>query len=191
MTLQVFQAEDFVTTQWSGGETIQLLIWPEDGSLADRDFAYRISSAKVETSPSVFSDFSGFDRWISVLEGRMVLTHPGQDPIDLAPFECYHFDGGIETKSQGLCRDFNLIYRAGAYQADLLSFSELKSTTLSMGESDHYFIYLYQGRLDISGFDKKLTLEAGQGLWARGLEGHLDFEGFESSQGFVCHLKEK
>ena len=191
MTLQVFQAEDFVTTQWSGGETSQLLIWPEDGSLADRDFAYRISSAKVETSPSDFSDFSGFDRWISVLEGGMVLTHPGQEPIDLSPFESYHFDGGIETKSQGLCRDFNLIYQAGVYKADMLSFSELESTSISLGEGDHYFIYLYQGRLDISGFDKKLNLEAGQGLWARELEGHLDIEGLESSLGFICHLSEK
>ena len=52
MEWKLLTQADQVTTTWSGGTTTQLAIAPEGAVYADRDFLWRLSSAKVELEHS-------------------------------------------------------------------------------------------------------------------------------------------
>lgn len=100
-------------SSWSGGVTTEILISPKNAVYANRDFDYRISSAKVELPESTFTPLNGYIRHIMLLAGKMKLVHDGHHSKTLAVFEQDYFDGGWETKSFGLCTDFNLMLRKG------------------------------------------------------------------------------
>lgn len=102
-------AKDFKTTNWSGGTTTELFIWPETGSYSNRNFDFRLSTATVEVEESVFTPLSGVARTLMVLAGEMELIHEGQHSKRLGPFDQDHFQGGWTTNSVGKCSDFNLM----------------------------------------------------------------------------------
>lgn len=110
--LKIIRKEDFKATSWSGGETTELYIYPQDSSLADRNFIFRISSATCPEEESVFSDFSGYNRYITSLNNNLHLKNKGQD-YNLSPYEIFYFDGEDETASKSAVRDFNLIIKKG------------------------------------------------------------------------------
>lgn len=103
----------FTVSQWSGGTTTQIAISPPDAQYAERDFLWRISSATVNLSESDFTPLPDYKRYLSLLEGRILVTHDGGSPVTLTPGEVHCFDGGAATKSQGTCVDFNLMLRKG------------------------------------------------------------------------------
>lgn len=103
----------FTVSQWSGGTTTQIAIFPPDAQYAERDFLWRISSATVNLSESDFTPLPDYKRYLSLLEGRILLTHDGGSPVTLTPGEIHCFDGGAATKSEGTCVDFNLMLRKG------------------------------------------------------------------------------
>ena len=109
----VFSREDYVTTLWSGGVTTQLAIAPEGAVYAERDFLWRVSSARVEDSESDFTPLPDYMRYLSVLEGGVTLRHSGGESIPLAPYAVHRFDGGAPTHSWGRCTDFNLMLHKG------------------------------------------------------------------------------
>ena len=104
---------DYAVSAWSGGTTTQLAIWPPEAKYADRDFLWRISSATVELEESDFTPLPDYDRLIATLEGEIVLTHNGGEPLTLRPLEVHAFSGADATHSRGRCRDFNLMLRRG------------------------------------------------------------------------------
>lgn len=103
----------FTVSQWSGGMTTQIAISPPDAQYADRNFLWRISSATVNLSESDFTPLPDYKRYLSLLEGRILVTHDGGSPVTLTPGIIHCFDGGAATKSQGTCVDFNLMLRKG------------------------------------------------------------------------------
>ena len=111
--LQKLKKIDYTVSSWSGGTTMQIAIWPPNAFYADRDFLWRISSATVDLEESDFTPLPDYERLISTLEGEIVLTHNGGEPIKLRPFEVHAFSGADATHSRGRCRDFNLMLRRG------------------------------------------------------------------------------
>lgn len=111
--LQKLEKIDYTVSNWSGGTTTQIAIWPPNALYADRDFLWRISSATVDLEESDFTPLPDYERLISTLEGEIVLTHNGGEPIKLRPFEVHAFSGADATHSRGRCRDFNLMLRRG------------------------------------------------------------------------------
>ena len=97
---------NYIVSQWSGGTTTQIAIAPAQALYADRDFLWRISSAVVELEESDFTPLGDYQRYITVLDGGMVLTHDGGAPITLTPGDIHEFDGGSQTCSVGRCTDF-------------------------------------------------------------------------------------
>ena len=87
MEWKLLTQADQVTTTWSGGTTTQLAIAPEGAVYADRDFLWRLSSAKVELEHSDFTPLPDYNRLISVLHGE------------------------LDMKSWGMCTDYNLMVR--------------------------------------------------------------------------------
>lgn len=97
------------TNRWSGGETTEIFIYPEDGSYPERRFGFRLSSATVIENESLFSDLSGFYRYLMPLNNTITLIHDEHIEKKLAAFQVAEFDGGLRTQSIGQCRDFNLM----------------------------------------------------------------------------------
>jgi environmental stress-induced protein Ves len=80
------------------------------------DFDWRVSTARVDV-PGAFSYFSGVDRTIAILSGRLQLEVAGRDAITLvAGGAAYDFPGDLAafgTPVAGLVLDLNLMVRRG------------------------------------------------------------------------------
>lgn len=106
--------EQYVTTLWSGGTTTQLAIAPEGAVYADRDFLWRLSSAKVELDHSDFTPLPDYNRLISILDGELEMKIGDGERFPLQPLQVCSFDGGVPVESWGRCTDYNLMMRKGA-----------------------------------------------------------------------------
>ncbi|MGY3779625.1 HutD/Ves family protein [Isobaculum melis] len=141
MKQNIIRTSDDQVTKWSGGETKELFISPPDGDYAKQKFDYRISSATVELPESTFSCLAGYQRILMVLKGEITLEHQEGEQlrtVQLQSFEQDHFSGSNETHSQGLCVDFNLIYRP-EYQGKVLPITSNQSILLK--PTGDYLIY--------------------------------------------------
>ncbi|WFA08903.1 HutD family protein [Tissierella sp. Yu-01] len=116
MKERTIKREDFITTKWAGGETTQLAIYPEDANFSDKDFLFRVSSATFTSTESKFSDFSGYQRYILPLDGKLSVSHEGLYDRELDKYEVEYFDGSWSTFSKNTldCRDYNFIVKSGS-----------------------------------------------------------------------------
>lgn len=114
MKYKKYTHENFLISNWSGGETKQLAIYPSTSEYINRDFIWRLSSATVETEESEFTRLPDYDRVLMVLEGQVVLSYNGEKVVKLSRFEKDSFDGGWKTKSFGKITDYNLMIRKGS-----------------------------------------------------------------------------
>lgn len=129
MKIQTISSKDYIVNNWSGGSTTQMCIFPVNSTLSERNFLWRISSASFTSTSSKFSDFSGYQRYLLALEGRLSVTHNGLYKKDLKPYEVEYFLGSWDTDSTNSldCRDFNFIVKEG-----------LESKLSILSESDEY-----------------------------------------------------
>ena len=126
---ELIRKADQTTSDWSGGTTTQIAIYPKQAVYAERNFTWRISSARVDLEESTFTSLPGIWRLIMVLEGEMRLEHTGQHSCYLKPFEQDSFSGDWATKSFGKVRDFNLMLAEGAS-------GKLTAVTLTANETN-------------------------------------------------------
>ena len=114
MKYRIYTEDRQPVSNWSGGKTRELAIFPEGSSYLDRDFLWRLSTASSDREESSFSRLEGYDRILMVLEGDVVLAHGQERSVHLREMEQDTFDGGIKTKCFGrLGRDYNLIMARG------------------------------------------------------------------------------
>ena len=118
--ISILEEKDFITSDWSGGKTTQMYIYPENSIYRNLDFKWRISSATVDLEESDFTELKGVHRFITTLDNELKLTHDYKDFIELKPFEIYEFEGDLKTHSYGKVKDFNLMLANGA-TGDLVS----------------------------------------------------------------------
>ncbi|MES2559497.1 MAG: HutD family protein [Bacteroidota bacterium] len=133
------------TTNWSGGTTTQLCVYPKDSTYAGRDFLFRISTATVETETSTFTSLPGFQRVLMILNGLLVITHQNHHTKTLHTFDSDRFDGGWETSAIGKVTDFNLMMAEGVTgrcKHQLLQAKQHISITV---EDDFYGVYWLEG----------------------------------------------
>ncbi len=119
VALSLITPSAFTVSQWSGGTTTQIAIFPPNAQYANRNFLWRISSATINLPESDFTPLPDYERYLSLLEGCIFLTHDGGSSMMLTPGEIHRFDGGAATKSRGICVDFNLMLRKGACDGSL------------------------------------------------------------------------
>ena len=155
----LLKSNDFQVSDWSGGKTKQLYLFPPTGHYGKREFDYRLSTATVELAESQFSDLSGFHRILMSLDHTLHLHNASrQEETVLAPFTPYFFEGSDSITSRGTCTDFNLIY-SDHYQGQMLAISD--GEELSQDEAIQ-FIYALSD-LMVTGTDlPSLNLETGQ-----------------------------
>lgn len=108
---EVIREQDQKTSRWSGGTTTELFLHPKNGSYAESNFLFRLSSAYCQDSESVFTSLPGVKRILMVLDGRTSLCHQGKRRVTLEPGDQDRFTGDESIKSVGSCVDFNLMMK--------------------------------------------------------------------------------
>lgn len=101
------------------GSTLEIA---RDTATTATDFGWRVSLADV-TQSGAFSPFAGMTRIISVIEGAGMRLHvDGEITAPLGCWQAFFFSGDAQVSCElldGPIRDFNLIYRADRYAAEL------------------------------------------------------------------------
>lgn len=155
--------KDFLTSKWSGGSSTQLYIFPANANFEDRNFEFRISTAKVAIEESTFTALPGVDRKLMILEGEICINHQGQYSKKLKPFEADEFSGDWKTTAIGTCTDFNVMTR-DKLQSELYHVSTLTDNeyTLKIKETSRdLFLYATSGTIQLQLMDEDYTLESG------------------------------
>jgi environmental stress-induced protein Ves len=189
---QLIPSTAHLTTQWSGGTTTQLFISPEDATVADRDFDFRISSAKVEVNESTFTPFVGYHRTLLILDGRIHISHEGHHKIVLNQFDQDFFKGDWNTTSIGTCVDFNVISKSN-YTNTTEAFSILKGENVrSEYSNDWLFVYVFKGEIKIIRNEGDLVLNQGAFLVITAVEKeNLEIVATEDSEVVIVQLSKK
>lgn len=107
--IELIRKKELQVSKWSGGTTVQLAIYPKNAVYGERNFKWRLSSAKVEAVDSTFTQLPNINRIIMIIEGELYLEHKGQHECTLRPFDQDRFNGGWTTESHGKVIDFNLM----------------------------------------------------------------------------------
>ena len=107
--IEIIRKNENKISTWSGGTTTQFYIYPENAIYGERNFKWRLSSAKVVVDESVFTPLPGISRILMVIEGEICLEHQGHHSIILKAFEKDSFSGDWTTKCVGKATDFNLM----------------------------------------------------------------------------------
>ena len=157
--------EDYKTSKWSGGTTAQIAIYPPDALYAERDFLWRVSSARVELEESDFTALPDYERLICTLEGEIELTHNRGAALRLKPFRVHSFSGADATHCRGRCRDFNLMLRRDRVTGSL-ELLKLGEAPMSVRWSGPLVLYCAAGVCQAAGE----LLKAGESLLAEGEE---------------------
>ncbi len=161
MIITVLQADDFVTSNWSGGSTTQLYISPANASYAERNFDFRISSAKVEVPESTFTALPGVNRKLMVLEGEITLNHENEHSKTLQKYEVDTFNGDWKTTAKGTCTDFNLM-TTGNQTSELSHLQLLANHYKTLIVEENYYtvcLYLHSGSIYVEINNKLYNLK--------------------------------
>lgn len=138
MKYQLLTEKDYRSSEWTGGKTRELAIFPEDGNYLERRFIWRLSSATCESEESEFSRLPDFDRVLMVLEGQVVLAHEGVRMAKLGEYEQDSFDGAYKTKSFGKITDYNLMVAKGGRGFLEAVTAKAESETLTLEDFEEY-----------------------------------------------------
>ena len=109
----LIRKSELAVSNWAGGSTTQLFLYPSGASYAARDFEVRLSSATVEQTPSTFTNLPGYHRILMPLSAPLKLAFENHGEADLSPFESVEFDGEWNTVSHGVCTDIGIMLAAG------------------------------------------------------------------------------
>lgn len=177
--IEVIKNDKFIKSNWSGGTTTELMIYPKDSKYSMRNFLFRLSSAKVSLEESTFTNLPGIDRIIMIIDGEMTLFHEGHHSIKLKPFEQDSFKGEWTTKSKGRVTDFNLMMAKGCSgKLEVLSLekSESKNFAFENIHENHnkitHAFYIIDGNIEVNTkSNEKLVLEKNDLLTVTGLNG--------------------
>lgn len=170
MIYEIIKKENHKTSEWSGGTTTQLLIYPKEAVYSERNFKWRLSSAKVQIEESTFTHLPGISRIIMILKGELVLNHEDHHNTLLKKFDQDSFSGDWNTKSYGKVTDFNLMMAegcSGKVEAIEISREEPKEIMLKKLQSKDYSMltevfYCVSGQVEINeNGDKNFNLSEG------------------------------
>lgn len=131
-------------SKWGGGTTREMFIYPQNSTLENRDFIFRISSATININHSVFTDFNGFKRYIIPLNGELQIKHENSTNILLKTNTLYIFDGGRETESMHTneqLQDFNIIVNKN-YESDIKIIQDIDTQSILYSKYDIFIIYM-------------------------------------------------
>jgi len=164
MNIDIYKAEDFKTTKWSGGTTTELFIYPSTSNYESRNFDFRISSATVEIEKSDFTILPGVSRQLMVLKGSIKLSHKNHHVVQLRKNDIDSFDGSWETSAVGTCVDFNLMTKGSTSgKISSVCVSVDKSLNFPLDATCEFIIfYVYEGKLQVDFSSERRNVNQGE-----------------------------
>lgn len=160
--IKIISPEQFKTIPWKNGlgQTTELAINP-GGTV--HDFDWRLSIASV-VEDGLFSDFSGCDRELILLQGNGIkLSHDDEQVDELTkPLSIAIFDGAsrtIGTLINGPIKDFNVMTRQRYFKAEVRTYTQRQTIVSSL--ADLNFIYATEQSIDIQLNQENIELPKG------------------------------
>ena len=135
MVIRIIDPSGFRTTQWSGGKTTELYLYPFDGSYADRRFLFRVSSATVDLPESRFTKLDGVTRYLTPLCDGFYLKRGGHWKF-LPKGDVLCFSGEEDILCRGSGRDLNLMLKGARGEMRMLPTGDHALTL-------HAFLFLF------------------------------------------------
>ena len=170
-SIEVVKKFEQAITCWSGGTTTQIAIYPCNAQYSERNFLWRLSSAKVDHEQSTFTPLPGISRVLMVLEGKIQLVHHGHHSVWLNPFKQDYFYGDWITESFGRATDLNLMMTENCLgELTAVSLAGRESTPISehMAAKDNQVttvLYCVDGTVQMLAADQQVyKLQAGDAL---------------------------
>ncbi|MDY3372637.1 MAG: HutD family protein [Terrisporobacter othiniensis] len=163
--IKIIKKDKLSSSKWSGGTTTQLYIYPENELYENRNFTFRISSAKVDLEESTFTKLPNIKRRIMILDGKLKLIHENHHSVTLEKFQQDTFYGDWNTKSYGKVTDFNLMLNDNA--DGFIEYINLENEKIiNPYKNDKYnntteVFYCVRGKINISINNEREQLEAG------------------------------
>ena len=165
--IDILRNGQYKTSNWSGGTTTELMIYPKEAEYSERNFKWRISSAKVEAEESIFTNLPGYERILMVIDGELSLEHEGHHKAFLSQFHQDKFKGEWVTKSVGKVVDFNLMMTKECVGSmEVLVIKEQNfNTIINEFHGEHQQstenFYIVEGLIEVSIKEKKFSLHSG------------------------------
>jgi len=151
LMISILSPESFKTIPWKNGkgETIELAI--NEGGTLD-NFIWRLSMASV-VEDGVFSDFSGYERNLILIEGNGINLQHDDNKIDKLSnlLEVANFDGGCRTVGNlhaGAITDFNIMSHQEKCRVDVQTYQKLQ--TVELKSTDLCFVYSLSGEYELA-----------------------------------------
>lgn len=110
MKIKLFKYQDLKAAKWSGGNTKQIYIFPENSSYKNKDFLFRISSASISAVPATFTLFLGYTRYLCMLDNDLQLKiNDREHELKKHKLISFHSEDDVVSTSTG--HDFNLMIK--------------------------------------------------------------------------------
>jgi len=149
MYTRIISPTQFITMPWKNGlgKTIELLLQPASERDPNPGFLWRLSIASV-IEGGAFSDFKGYQRTLTLLEGNGITLRYDDLSEDTLrnPLQKAHFNGDASTQAtlhQGPVKDFNVIARRDACTAMVNNFTHASQQSLAL-DADECFVYAHK-----------------------------------------------
>lgn len=159
MKYKIISPEEFKTVPWKNGKgmTKELFVKFEQGR---SEYAFRISIAGV-TENGPFSDFSGYDRILMMLEGNgITLEHSDGTVNEIKNYaDMAVFSGDLKTEAMlkdGPIKDFNVMTLRGVCRSEVIAINGEAAFTEDDGE---LLICCCGDFIEVESKDRKVTVE--------------------------------
>ncbi len=154
---KIITPQDWKTSNWSGGKTSELYIYPEGAEFKKGDYSLRISIATVEIEESTFTPLKNVDRVLTVLDGEIELIHEGHHSSKLKQYEQDRFSGDWKTASFGKVRDFNVMTKNYAVETKVVKL--IKNETFFLPKGSLCFVAEGEIKIDSQKLNKDFLVK--------------------------------
>ena len=147
------------TAAWSGGETEQIYIFPEDGNFESGDFGYRFSIASINDEKTEFTFMENIGRVFMAIDPfRLEIDGDG---YAIARGETLNFKSQQKVTCEGKGKAFNVMIGDPSYRVSV-QFLELQpGEFITEKIENHHFYYLYNGDCIVKEFSFREVMHQG------------------------------
>ncbi len=147
--MQIIRSHDYLRKPWKNGLGTTREI---ASRLTGQDMVWRLSLARVDRD-GPFSNFAGFDRILTVVEGDGMRLSSRDATFEARPFMPVRFPGHLEITGQCLStpiENFNLIFDPNRVQADMTIASGPAIRHLAGDSGGTTILHLREGHVSVA-----------------------------------------
>lgn len=187
LMIEIINPSQFKIIPWKNGQgkTTELAI-NAAGNLDD--FDWRLSIATV-TSDGLFSDFSGYDRNLVLIEGNGISLQHDDDQVDMLKerLDIARFSGGSKTYGRlvsGAIKDFNIMTNNSKIAPHVHCYHEQQKVVVRLTQAKICFAYSLTDAIAVETVEEKNVVVPVGSLIKLSTPG-VDHESMQSTVGFT------